>query len=342
MKAEKEAVAKGNLELVLAVREEAKGFRTRPDDAEPSTFAELLRMQKIFAEQSAKISAEQQTMLLGLSQAHRTKLTALKVSLTKGNDIPAALTVQEEIKKLTEFDQKLREGMVPKAKAPGVGATLAQVAQSVRAKKGTEEPAENVTPFDAPMGDGRSGAKGILVKSAGGGAQGSTWMFNYMRGGSARGLQVIHPRGKGHAIVHIGPAGIGISTPGEWRTVGYGGGDTDAVRAKDAFEDFFPLEDNREYAIVSRMDQNGSCEVFIDGELVATVRAKSAKPLDLKIPEGSRIPGGSGWAEHVFKGDGLPLEWQENWAGIVVGPLDGGNHVCSAVRYSAGMAGPPQ
>jgi len=162
--------------------------------------------------------------------------------------------------------------------------------------------------------------------------------MDYSRSRSARGLQLIHPRDKGHAIVHINKGGIGISTPGEWIKVGYVGGSGSSVRKTHAFDNVFPLVDEQVYAIVSRMAHNGSCEVFIDGNLVATSNVRSAKPLSIEIPEGERFPRSSSWDKLAFKGDGLPMQWERNWAGVIVEPLDSGSNICHNLRYCHGIA----
>ena len=363
---EKSATEKGNLPLVIDVRGEAKAFRGRTGDPVLSKHPELARMQKIYAERIASIRSEKQATLLTLMKGHHTRLIELRTDLTKGGKIEPAMKVHEEIARLEEAAKQVRDGqalarVIPKGadhpqsptvpEPPGgseppigvaaTGSTPALVANSVRAKGSVEGAAANVIAFDGPTGDGRRGAKGILVKSAGGGDSGSTWVFKYTRGGTARGLQIIHPRGKGQAVVYINKDSIGVSTPGEWRSVGYGGGNTKDVRKKNAFENVFPLEDNREYAVVSRMDNRGSCDVFIDGELIATARAGTAKPLSFEIPEGTKFPGSSGWDKLLFKGEGFPLEWEGDWAGILLGPLDGGTHVCADVHYCAGVAEMP-
>ena len=356
MKLEGKAATAGDLELVVAVRAEAKGFKNRAADAELSAHPELAQMQKIYTEQTAKNSTNQRSRLLDLAKNHRPKLIELRTELTKGGEIKAALVVRDEIESLDAFVRKLRAGAAvagldpepqkpvgppPAEKLSVTGATPVLVVKSFRASRGWSEPADNVITFHAPRGDGRSGAVGILVKSDGGGTQGSTWMFDYTRAGSTHGLQIIHPRDKGHAIIHIEPEGIGISTPGEWRKAGYGPGDTGEVRTTEAFADIFPLKDGQ-HKVASRMDHNGAGEVFVDGELVATFTAKAGEPLSLKIRKGVKIPGGSSRFDHEFTGDGLPLEWEEHWAGIVVGPTDNGKHYCVDVRYCAGIAEVPK
>ena len=110
------------------------------------------------------------------------------------------------------------------------------------------------------------------------------------------------------------------------------------MRLKKAADEIFPLQNDRRYRIVSRVAKNGACEVFIDGKLVATATIGSAKPLSLEIPDKTTFPGASGWGELLFKGEDLPMDWQGGWAGVIVGPHDGGTHACYNLDYTKGIS----
>lgn len=209
------------------------------------------------------------------------------------------------------------------------------VARSLVAKGAVEVSAADVVAFDAPSGDGRRGAKGILLKRLPTRpSQGSEWSFDYVRGGSAQVLQILHPVGRGQAIVHISREDVGISAPAAWCEIGYGRGSHEGVERHRDFDEVFPLEDNRSYQIASRMDPHGDGRVWIDKLLVATFHVSDTKPISLKIPKGLRFPGSSSWDELRFKGKGLPMTWKPGWAGIIVGPRDGGIHECREVHYT--------
>ena len=75
------------------------------------------------------------------------------------------------------------------------------------------------------------------------------------------------------------------------------------------------------------MESNGGLEVYIDGQLVATERVRAAKRLSLGDPDNP-----------PFKGEGLPMRWETNCAGIIVGSRDAGAHLCHKLRYSQGIA----
>jgi hypothetical protein len=169
---------------------------------------------------------------------------------------------------------------------------------------------------------------------------GSTWAFRYSRGGTAYGAQIIHPAGRGQMIAHLEANGVGLSTPEAWREVGYSGGDAKRVRKTRTFDKIFPLQGGLEYTVVSRLSAGGAYELFLNGELVVTGRASSASPLDLEIPEGKTFPN-DGRGKLEFKGaEGapLPLKWSPGWSGILLGPLDNGEHICRDLRFYPGVA----
>ncbi len=354
-KAAKEALARGDLDEVLAIEEERKNI------AEPSLAkGKTSELTKGVAALRSKLDVALVRLLesgrareIKLLEAYAAKLQEVQDDYVKARKIEAALAARSARTPVIERLKKLKSAAPQLVKKPDPPTPdpprrsgkpeFERVASKVQAKRGVDTASSKVVAFEGPTGDGRRGAKGILVttKSDSDDDIGSTWTFIYTRGGSARGLQIIHPRGRGQAIVHINRNGVGLSTPGEWRRVGYGGGSSEGVREKDSFGEVFPLKDNQEYTVLSRMSENGSGELFIDGKLVATVRAKSAKPLSLEIAEGQKFPGASGWDKLAFKGEGLPLEWAKGSAGILLGPLDSGIHLCREVKFCHGLAEVP-
>jgi hypothetical protein len=193
------------------------------------------------------------------------------------------------------------------------------VAAGLKSSAGATGPQPNTVVFDGPVGDGRHGAKGILLKSNLG--NGSTWSFKYIRNHQAEGtVQIIHPVGHGQGIVIIRAKEIRVASPKEWAEVGWGGGETKGVKEKGAFKKVFPLKDDQEYSVVSCMSPGGSFDLYIDGELVASGHTGSARPLSLKIPaEGCP---GCGKPPVKFSGADLPLVWSPGWSGVIVGPVD--------------------
>ena len=109
------------------------------------------------------------------------------------------------------------------------------------------------------------------------------------------------------------------------------------MRRTRAFDDVFPLDDKQVYAIVSKMARSGSCEVFIDGRLVAASSVRSANPLSVEISEGGRFPRSSSWDKLAFKGDDPPMQWERNWIGVIAEPIDSGSNICHKLRYRHGI-----
>lgn len=101
----------GDLELVLAARDEQKAFREREGAlAEPSRHAALARLQKIYVEQSAKLTAERNAKIAPISAAYRDQLDALIRELTKEGNLELAVEAKKE---RTTMDE------IAKAGAPG-------------------------------------------------------------------------------------------------------------------------------------------------------------------------------------------------------------------------------
>jgi hypothetical protein len=217
------------------------------------------------------------------------------------------------------------------------------VASELKAKSGVTNPAKTALPFTGPDGDGRRGAHGILLMDPDAAKaaleNGSTWTFRYRRSKSARTVQIFHPIGRGHVIAHLTADELGLSTPKEgWKAVGYSGGDDTRIRTTPAYDKVFPLADDTDYVIVSRLSVGGSYELFVNGKLVATGRGSNAPQMDLTIPAETIVPSG-GRTHSEFKSAGLasfPLKWAPGWAAILVGPIDSGeNTVHDLLFYPA-------
>lgn len=97
---EKKAQDAGNLDLVVAAKKEAEEFKNRKGPAPESKFAELGRLRKVYADESARILREEMEGVTTLVKGYRTKLLELQRELTQAGEIDAALKVQEEVKRL--------------------------------------------------------------------------------------------------------------------------------------------------------------------------------------------------------------------------------------------------
>ncbi len=225
---------------------------------------------------------------------------------------------------------------IPKTPGSALPAGLAgviEVAAEVKAKAKEVTVATGVIVFDAPGGDGRRGAKGVLLVNAPlTGKNGSTWSFNYSRKGSDRGLFIIHPHGQGQMISHVHKDGVGISTPRLWTEVGYNVGDRKRVQKARGFDEVFPLKDDEVYQVVSRLDGQGGYDLTINGKSMAAARVAATSPLSLEMNPEMKFPG-SGRGATDFKGDDLPRRWAAGYAAVLLGPLDTGHNLCREVRF---------
>jgi len=224
----------------------------------------------------------------------------------------------------------------PDAKAPGM--KTVRIASRLQAKRGAVGRHDLAVVFDAPKGDGRRGAKGVVVNSGMLWEKlGTRWALRYARGGSAYGLQVIHPFKEGQVIIRITKSNVAAATPRAWTQVGYHGGYFRRLTSTDAFKDEFPLEEDKFAAIVSTLRPDGSYELAVNGHVVAQGKFSAAKPLSFEIKKGARFPGASGWAKLEFKGNDFPEQWGAGYAGILVEPLDNGQNTVTNLRFAPGL-----
>jgi hypothetical protein len=362
---QREATGRGDLDTALAAKAEREALAAAGAPAAPPKDLPkaLIPARQRFDQAVAQAQAQSGREEAAQTRTYLAVLEALQTRITKSGNLEAAAEIRERRTAVAAAVAALESGKgaaplppLERTKAPapaalpsatpatGLTMTPVPVAGEIKAKGGVTEPGSGTVVFDAPRGDGRSGARGILLKddavAAAAARAGSTWAFRYQRGGSARGVQMIHPAGRGQAIAVLEEDGVGIATPEAWNELGYGGGDTKRIRKTNAFDKIFPLQSGVEYTVVSRLSPGGAYELFLNGELVATGRASSASPLNLEIPEGRSFPG-AGRGNLEFKGaDGaiLPMKWSAGWAGVLLGPLDRGENVCRDLRFYPGVA----
>ena len=345
--------AKGDLDSVLAIKNERDRLERPLTAEEMRALPEALRASRARYDQgTTKSSTQERATVAAEDRNYIAMLQALQTRLTRAGDIDAAVKVRDALQAVVGGKKEAaptattpppsipaaveRPPLVPPPTT--VSSAPIAVASEIKAKGDVKTPGPNVLPFSAPKGNGRSGAIGLLVKNPPAASRtGSEWAFNYKRAGTAYPLQIIHPHGRGQFIVHINKDNVGASTPGHWYEVGFLGGDTKRIKMSRVSSSIFPLVDDTEYAVVSRVTSTGAFELTINGQVVATGRATGAEPLSLEIMEGKSFSG-SGRGALEFKGAGLPLKWEAGYAGLIVGPLDGGTHVCRDVRYTPSAA----
>ena len=375
----KDATARGDLDMALAVKAERDELAAdAPTDAAKGLPKAVLPYRQRFDQAKAQASAQAIREEIAVTRSYIATLGELQNRITKQGDLDAAVAVKEmrlaAIAKITALQSgkdaaplaAAEVAVAPprpaptSAPAPGVpaappGAALPMpapaagitvpailVAAELKAKGDAKEPAPDTVVFDCPPGDGRRGAKGILLKQDVAAMRGgSTWAFRYTWAGSAEQVQIIHSVGRGHAIAYLSKKGVGLATPGAWREIGWRLGDERRMRETSAFKKTFPLQEGEDYAVVSRLSAGGAYELFINGALVASGRASSGAPLSLELPEGKSFSGADRSDVPEFKaadGSALPLQWLPGWVGIIVGPRDNGENVCRDLRYYPAVA----
>jgi hypothetical protein len=342
-RAQAEATSKGDLDGAVAAKTEREralaGELTEEDRKKlPAT---LLPQRARYDQGASQIEMQARTQESAVLRNYIAMLDALQKRITMKGELDKAMQVKDERKNISERLASIESGKASRATAPltpttpGLAALASkmpaiEVAASLKARGSAKDPGPNTVVFDGPGGNGRSGAKGILLKVEPG--AGSTWMFKYKRGGSAYAIQIIHPLGRGHAIAHLGSKTLGIATPKSWLEIGWGNEGGKEMRKTKTFDEIFPLKEDEEYQIVSRMSAGGNYELFVDGKLVATAHVSGADPLVLDNPEGKRFSG-AGRGPLIFKGQDLPMKWAPGWAGVIMGPLDEGVHIASELKY---------
>jgi hypothetical protein len=344
------AKAAGDLENALALDTEIK--RLADGQALPATDEAvgpgLKKLRAIYRAELAKrdlVRLDAEKKLRGPFEA---KLKEQEVRLTKAGQLAEASAVMEYRKKLgaavatpaTAAPRAAAIAPVPVPPVPETAAPLTPtigagggvlVAGEIRAKAEGKDIAPGVIFFQAPKGNGRSGPKGVLLKNeADISKTGSTWTFKWTRSLAAEAVQIIHPTGQGHAILHIDSKWIALNAPETWSEINWRGGKRDAVRHSNEFDSVFPIEDDREYEVLSCLSAANTHELYIDGVLVSTGRVSRAKPLGVA----GETP------ETKFIGD-VPLEWGPNWAAVIVGPVDAGISRARELRFYPGVLPKP-
>jgi hypothetical protein len=359
----KEATAKGDLDAVLAIDAE----RTRAEsDLTPEQLNALPPTLKPYRQKldqtRGQLAAQRRMVEAAQLRAYVATLEDLQKRVTQSGDIEGALQVKNEksaaAQRLADFastapapasaaapsgtaDSSPASPMAGAESTPPRSAGAAEkpvapmgrrkVATLLSAKNKVVDPADDVIPFQAPAGDGRSGAKGILLKNSPEvGKSGSTWRFLYKRGGAAQTMQILHPHGSGIVIIHLGQSSVGISSVARWAGVGYGGGEKKGIQEKKTT--VLPLQEGQEYEVVSAMGPTGGYRLTINGEVVAKTRFAATRPLSIQLEPGDQYPG-HGRGDGEFQGDNLPMLWSAGFAALIVGPIDSGPNQCREIYF---------
>jgi hypothetical protein len=352
------AKSAGDLEGAVAIDAEIKRLSNQEalpagDDAigEP-----LKKLRAIYRGELAKLEAQRLMNEARVRAPFEAKLKELEVALTKAGRLEEAVAALEyrkglaspPAKPLAPITAPIAKATTPAAPKPATpivsppvptteplaptlqaGAEGILVAGEIRAKAQGKDIAPGVIFFEAPKGDGRRSPKGVLLKNSAGTAKsGSTWTFKWTRSLSGQHVQIIHPAGKGHLIVQIGPNGVEIKSPSVWQDAGWRGGDKKNLRLSSDFDKIFPIKDDIEYDVLSRVSGSGSLELFLNGTQVCSGRVGREEPLMIQ-KEGE--PG------NVFISEELPTQWEPDWAAVIIGPVDSGVSMARELRFHAGL-----
>ena len=112
-----------NLDLLVPVKEEAERFSKNTwihASNKAVGHAPLLQLQNTYVASYTKLRAEVKVKRLELLRGYGVKLTGLKDTLTKANQIDEAVAVEQERKKIAAAFTRLSKGDAPKVTSPAV------------------------------------------------------------------------------------------------------------------------------------------------------------------------------------------------------------------------------
>lgn len=205
---------------------------------------------------------------IGLETAYFATATIrdLKLKMTRGTAQPVE----------SSSGMSKRADSPPAARLPGL------VCGYIAAGKGISMKAAGGEGITGAAGDGRIGAKGILMSAPAGWQQtGTTWTFDYQRLGMPYGLQIIHPFGQGHMLVSLWREAA-IVSGGAWDAFGWHDPPTSVPLDKaPELAAMLPIETNGDASvrIVSQLDGTGQYRLSLDGRTVLQARIEQATPL---------------------------------------------------------------
>jgi hypothetical protein len=154
--------------------------------------------------------------------------------------------------------------------------------------------------FTAPNHDKSwKGANGLAIPAGASWEKtGTAWICEDLRF-KPRGATFIHPFGEGHVQIHIGEDGVAMSNNGIWNTY------KEFVRQPimPSSKIKFPVDKDKKYSARSELLPDGTCKIYIDGELVVTTHVTTAKPLQFG---------------DAYKGVDLPATLKKGYAAVIV------------------------
>ena len=106
-KLEEDVRKAGELNLLLAVQDELKGFASGEAKPAPSDFGALQKLQDIYRPERAKREKAEAEQLVPFLAKYREALTTLQKRLTQENQVAEAIKVQDEVVKLDAWRQSV-------------------------------------------------------------------------------------------------------------------------------------------------------------------------------------------------------------------------------------------
>lgn len=187
--------------------------------------------------------------------------------------------------------------------------------------------------FDAPRGDGRSGALGFVLDADPiWREQGTTWEFDYFVGDFAHGFQVVHPWQEGQIVVDLmRPGRTRVFLGGSWYVFGWQqkGPKPELVDDTGSLA-WLQLQPSQKIVRVkSHLAASGRYELRFDGELVSSGQIEEAEPLSFVMPPGQIRP--SMFVGHERNMDRVLVPGE---AAALIKPIDGGRNMMLDINFS--------
>lgn len=217
----------------------------------------------------------------------------------------------------TPVEEPMDTDAPPETALAAGGRVVCEVLQAKTSPKGL---IDGGVAFNGPSGDGRRGANGIVVAAPDEWTKrGTVWHCTYRRGGTARGVQFIHPLAGGHVVVTVSNANVQANSVATWPDErGYTGriGSIPLVKAP-TFAEVFKLGEEP-HELTSQLLPNGVFGFYVDGNLMAAGRFTGVQPLDMTA---------------AFKGNGFDPRLAVGQGGMIIGPMDGGTNRAENVTF---------
>lgn len=346
----KDAGSKGNLDGVIAAEaERGRMDRELTGDEMGKLPPTSLAVRKQFDQARANQAAQLQAALTASLRNYVATLEGLEKRLTQKEDIDGALVIRKartaiaaqlaagDSRALEDAGTKIAGGTArpPAATAPvtppaRAEAPKVEVTAQLMCTAYVKSALSNLVAFMTPVGPLRArGGRGVLLKNdPATGRLGTTWTFTLSRKAPDAGVQIVHPFGDGHIIVHLRPEGLFLVAPPEVAKTPWVGGDSTMIKLTEAGAKIFPFS-KRSYQVVSQLSATGKYTISLNGEVAGTASLAPGPPLSLS---------------REFKADNgaeLPLKWHPGYAALIAGAAEqGGGNMCANVTFQASAPEP--